>query len=191
MLPVANSFGLDVVQRVVVCENGQQDDEQNNYHADRDQRHYRFRHSSYEIIELLMIASSFLLIFNEKSAAHFLMRSRSRLTFSYFNDPTWLLSGAIMPETKDHIRRSFKESNVLFPAYPAPAMLQANELLFHFSPACRANPVALSHVRYPIRMSSCGVFSIFVIYSCCKTVKNGSASSIVWTGLPSTSSTAS
>lgn len=119
------------------------------------------------------------------------MRSRLCLMFSYFNDSAWFLSWAIVEKTKDHIRCSFKESNALFPAHAAPAMLQTNELLFHFSPAYRANLIALSHIHYPMRISSCGAFNIFVMYSYCRNVKPVPASSIVWTGLPSTSSTAS
>ena len=41
VLTVANGLGLDAVERVVVRENGQQNNEQHDHHADRDQRRYR------------------------------------------------------------------------------------------------------------------------------------------------------
>ena len=46
VLPVTHGFGLDAVERVVVREDGQQNDEQHNHHADRDQRRYRLRHGA-------------------------------------------------------------------------------------------------------------------------------------------------
>ena len=46
VLSVAHSFGFDAVQRVVVRENGQQNDKQHDHHADRDQRYYRLRHGT-------------------------------------------------------------------------------------------------------------------------------------------------
>lgn len=47
-------------------------------------------------------------------------------------------------------RRPFKKANVFFPAHPAFAMLQADELLFHLSSAVRVDLIALSHrLKYP------------------------------------------
>ena len=52
-------------------------------------------------------------------------------------------------QRKNHIRCSFKESDVTFPAYAALAILQADKLLLHFSPAGRAGFIALSHIIAP------------------------------------------
>jgi hypothetical protein len=48
-------------------------------------------------------------------------------------------------QSKDHIRCALKKALVLFPAYAAFAMLQANELLLHFSAAVRADFIAGTH----------------------------------------------
>lgn len=48
-------------------------------------------------------------------------------------------------QRKDHIRGSLKESDILFPAHPAVAVLQTDELLFHLPPAIWANFVACTH----------------------------------------------
>ena len=48
-----------------------------------------------------------------------------------------------------HIRRSFKESDVLFPAHPASAMLQADKLLLHFPSAGGAYFVTCTHCDLP------------------------------------------
>jgi len=48
-------------------------------------------------------------------------------------------------QRKDHIRGSFKEPDVLFPAHPAAAVLQADELLFHLPPTVWTNFVACTH----------------------------------------------
>ena len=48
-------------------------------------------------------------------------------------------------QRKDHIRGSFKESDALFPAHPAAAVLQTDELLFHLPAAVWTNFVACAH----------------------------------------------
>ena len=48
-------------------------------------------------------------------------------------------------QRKDHIRGSFKESDILFPAHPAVAVLQTNDLLFHLPPAVWANFIARAY----------------------------------------------
>lgn len=52
-------------------------------------------------------------------------------------------------QSKDHIRCALKKALVLFPAYAAFAMLQANELLLHFSAAVRADLITVSHIIQP------------------------------------------
>ena len=64
--------------------------------------------------------------------------SDNRMLFDLFSDLPSL-------QRKDHIRGSFKEPDVLFPAHPTAAVLQADELLFHLPPAVWANFVACTH----------------------------------------------
>jgi len=63
----------------------------------------------------------------------------------YFNDAAGLLTGLVVPQPEHHIRGSLKEPDIFLPAHAAAAMLQADELLFHFAPTIRANLVAFSH----------------------------------------------
>ena len=48
-------------------------------------------------------------------------------------------------QCENHIGRPFKIADVLLPAHPAPAMLQARKLLFHFSTAIWAEFITFSH----------------------------------------------
>ena len=57
-------------------------------------------------------------------------------------------------QRKDHIRGSFKKSDILFPAHPAAAMLQANELLFHLPPAVWTNFAARAHCFFLVLQSN-------------------------------------
>jgi hypothetical protein len=52
-------------------------------------------------------------------------------------------------QRENHIRRPFKIAAVPFPAHPAPAMLQARKLLFHFSATIRAGFIAGPHPHPP------------------------------------------
>lgn len=48
-------------------------------------------------------------------------------------------------QSKHHVAGALKKSDVLFPAYAAFTVLQADELLLHFPAADRADLVAGSH----------------------------------------------
>ena len=48
-------------------------------------------------------------------------------------------------QSKHHVAGALKKSDVLFPAYAAFTVLQADELLLHFPAADRADPVAGPH----------------------------------------------
>ena len=52
-------------------------------------------------------------------------------------------------QRENHIRRSFKIADVLFPAHPTSAMLQARKLLLHFPAAVWAGFIAGSHPHPP------------------------------------------
>lgn len=60
----------------------------------------------------------------------------------------WLVAITVrLPlQRKDRVWISFKIPHILFPAYAAFAMLQADKLLFHFSATAWAEFVASSHV---------------------------------------------
>ena len=71
----------------------------------------------------------------------------------------WLVAITVrLPlQRKDRVWISFKIPHILFPAYAAFAMLQADELLFHLSSAVRADLIALSHrLKYPDCFHSAG-----------------------------------
>ena len=57
-------------------------------------------------------------------------------------------------QCKDHIRGSFKESDALFPAHPAAAVLQADKLLLHLPPAVWTDFVARAHCFSPVLQSN-------------------------------------
>ena len=52
-------------------------------------------------------------------------------------------------QRENHIGRPFKITDVLFPAHPTPAMLQARKLLLHFPATIRAGFIAGSHPHPP------------------------------------------
>ena len=51
------------------------------------------------------------------------------------NRTIWLLTGCVMPESKYHIRAPLKKADIPLPAHTAFAVLQADELLLHATPA--------------------------------------------------------
>lgn len=67
----------------------------------------------------------------------------------YFNDTAGFLTGLVVPQPEHHIRGSFKKTDIFLPAHAAAAMLQADELLFHFAPTVGADLVAFSHSIIP------------------------------------------
>lgn len=54
-------------------------------------------------------------------------------------------------EAEYHIRGALKKSPVFFPTHAAPAVLQADKLLFHFPAAAGANFIVGSHTKSPVR----------------------------------------
>jgi len=77
--------------------------------------------------------------------------------FSYFGAEPVRMTGnclTFLPtvrrsSAKNHIGRPFKITDVLFPAHPTPAMLQARKLLLHFPATIRAGFIAGSHPHPP------------------------------------------
>jgi hypothetical protein len=116
-----------------------------------------FRHSS---VLLQFACHRSRLLSKKKRAPTCHGRSRFEL-YSVFpsdlNHPARLFTRRIVPESEHHIWRPFKKANIFFPAHPAFAMLQADELLFHLSSAVRADLIALSHrLKYPDCFHSAG-----------------------------------
>lgn len=68
----------------------------------------------------------------------------------------WLVAITVrLPlQRKDRVWISFKIPHILFPAYAAFAMLQANKLLFHFSATAWADFVVSPHVILPVKQYS-------------------------------------
>ena len=74
-------------------------------------------------------------------------------------------------QRKDHIRGSFKESDALFPAHPAAAVLQADKLLLHLPPAVWTDFVACTHASPCTsvkRINDKLEFLLYRNYLCCK-----------------------
>lgn len=61
------------------------------------------------------------------------------------NHPARLFARRIVPNSEHHIRRPPKKASIFFPAHPALAMPQADELLFHLSSAVWTDLITLSH----------------------------------------------
>ena len=74
-----------------------------------------------------------------------------------------LLTGCVMPESKYHIRAPLKKADIPLPAHTAFAVLQADELLLHATPASGTDYVAFSHSI----ASHTNVFLMIGYYSRC------------------------
>ena len=87
-------------------------------------------------------------------------KSRRAVLISYDRDLLYFFSDFLPLERKHHIRCPLKVTDISFPAHTTFAMLQANELLFHFVTADGADLIAFSHALHLL-------FFLLIFYSIC------------------------
>ena len=90
-----------------------------------------------------------------------LKKSRRAVSISYDRNLFYFLPDFLSLECEHHIRGPFKVTDISFPAHATFAVLQTNELLFHFATAGGADLIAFSHVLHLL-------FFMLAFYSICR-----------------------